>query len=153
MCTHAQAPTRELAVQIHNETKKFAKPLGIRVVAVYGGASISDQVRASEIVVIALLPTLPVCAPQIGALRTGAEIVVATPGRMIDILCANSGRVTNMARCTFVVMDEADRMFDMGFAPQIMMIIDNIRPDRQAYAGAGARARTGLTHNTTPPPL
>ena len=53
---------------------------------------------------------------------------------MIDILCANNGRVTNLRRCSYCVLDEADRMFDMGFAPQIMAIIDNMRPDRQVSA-------------------
>lgn len=50
---------------------------------------------------------------------------------MIDLLAANSGRVTNLQRVTYLVLDEADRMFDMGFEPQIMKIINNIRPDRQ----------------------
>ena len=50
---------------------------------------------------------------------------------MIDMLTANSGRVTNCRRCTFVVLDEADRMFDLGFEPQVMRILDNVRPDRQ----------------------
>ena len=104
------APTRELAVQIHTEVKKFCRPLGLRAAAVYGGASISEQ---------------------IAQLKGGAEIIVATPGRLIDILCANSGRVTNLTRTTMIVMDEADRMFDMGFEPQITKILDNIRPDRQ----------------------
>ncbi|CAG2161432.1 unnamed protein product [Oppiella nova] len=66
-----------------------------------------------------------------GELKPGAEIVVCTPGRMIDMLAANSGRVTNLRRCTYCVLDEADRMFDMGFEPQVMRIIDGIRPDRQ----------------------
>ncbi|KAH9419817.1 putative ATP-dependent RNA helicase ddx46 [Dermatophagoides pteronyssinus] len=103
-------PTRELATQIYSECRKFAKPLGLRVVAVYGGTPISEQ---------------------IGDLKPGAEIVVCTPGRMIDMLAANNGRVTNLRRCTYVVLDEADRMFDMGFEPQVMRIIDGIRPDRQ----------------------
>lgn len=58
-------------------------------------------------------------------------MIVCTPGRMIDMLAANSGRVTNLRRVTYVVLDEADRMFDMGFEPQVMRIIDNVRPDRQ----------------------
>ncbi|XP_054166811.1 probable ATP-dependent RNA helicase DDX46 [Oppia nitens] len=103
-------PTRELATQIWSECKKFAKPLNLRVVAVYGGTPISEQ---------------------IGELKPGAEIVVCTPGRMIDMLAANSGRVTNLRRCTYCVLDEADRMFDMGFEPQVMRIIDGVRPDRQ----------------------
>lgn len=56
---------------------------------------------------------------------------MCTPGRMIDLLAANSGRVTNLKRVTYVVLDEADRMFDMGFEPQVMKIIGNVRPDRQ----------------------
>ena len=51
-------------------------------------------------------------------MKRGAEIIVCTPGRMIDLLCANSGRVTNLKRVTYLVLDEADRMFDMGFEPQ-----------------------------------
>jgi len=70
-------------------------------------------------------------ADQIRHLKRGAEIVVCTPGRMIDILCANKGCVTNLRRVTALVLDEADRMFDMGFEPQIMRIINDIRPDRQ----------------------
>ena len=49
---------------------------------------------------------------------------------MIDMLAANSGRVTNLKRVTYIVLDEADRMFDMGFEPQVMRIVDNVRPDR-----------------------
>ncbi|EGC33045.1 hypothetical protein DICPUDRAFT_37328 [Dictyostelium purpureum] len=104
------SPTRELALQIFSECKKFTKNLGLRVACIYGGASISEQ---------------------IADLKRGADIVVCTPGRMIDILCANNRRITNLRRVTFLVLDEADRMFDMGFGPQIMCVIDNIRPDRQ----------------------
>jgi len=64
-------------------------------------------------------------------MKKGAEIIVCTPGRMIDLLTANSGRVTNLKRVTYLVLDEADRMFDMGFEPQVMKIVNNIRPDRQ----------------------
>lgn len=103
-------PTRELAVQIHRDCKPFLKMLGLRAVAAYGGAPIKDQ---------------------IAELKRGAEIVVATPGRMIDLLAANQGRVTNLKRASFLVLDEADRMFDMGFEPQVMKIFANARPDRQ----------------------
>jgi ATP-dependent RNA helicase DDX46/PRP5 len=103
-------PTRELAMQIHKEAKLFGKPLGVRSACCYGGSPISDQ---------------------IADLKRGAEIIVCTPGRMIDLLCANSGRVTNLYRVTYLVLDEADRMFDMGFEPQVMKIVNNIRPDRQ----------------------
>lgn len=104
------APARELAVQIHLEAKKFCRPLGLRCVAVYGGAGIGDQ---------------------IGELKRGAHIVVCTPGRMIDILTMQAGKLMSLSRVSFVVMDEADRMFDMGFEPQIKMILTNVRPDRQ----------------------
>ena len=97
-------PTRELATQITSECKKFAKYIGLHVVAVYGGTPISDQ---------------------ISELKPGCEIVVCTPGRMIDMLAVNSGRVTNLKRCTYLVLDEADRMFDMGFEPQVIVIILN----------------------------
>ncbi|KAL9094290.1 MAG: hypothetical protein Q9165_003430 [Trypethelium subeluteriae] len=104
------APTRELATQIHRDCRPFVKALGLRAVCAYGGAPIKDQ---------------------IAELKQGAEIIVATPGRIIDLLAANSGRVTNLRRVTYVVLDEADRMFDMGFEPQVMKLLNNIRPDRQ----------------------
>ncbi|KAF8558852.1 P-loop containing nucleoside triphosphate hydrolase protein [Imleria badia] len=103
-------PTRELAVQIHRECKPFLRVMNLRAVCAYGGSPIKDQ---------------------IAELKKGAEIIVCTPGRMIDLLTANSGRVTNLKRVTYVVLDEADRMFDMGFEPQVMKIVNNIRPDRQ----------------------
>jgi len=103
-------PTRELAVQIHRDCKAFLKTMGLRSVCAYGGAPISEQ---------------------ISELKRGAEIVVCTPGRMIDLLAANQGRVTNLKRVTYVVLDEADRMFDMGFEPQVMKIFANMRPDKQ----------------------
>ena len=68
---------------------------------------------------------------QIAELKRGAEIIVCTPGRMIDMLAANSGKVTNLRRVTYLVLDEADRMFDMGFEPQVRSICDHVRPDRQ----------------------
>lgn len=104
------APTRELVQQIHSDIKKFTKVMGLRCVPVYGGSGV---------------------AQQISELKRGAEIVVCTPGRMIDILCTSSGKITNLRRVTYLVMDEADRMFDMGFEPQITRIVQNIRPDRQ----------------------
>lgn len=79
-------PTRELATQITSECRKFTKYIGLKVVTVYGGTPISEQ---------------------IGELKSGAEIVVCTPGRMIDMLASNSGRVINLRRCTYLVIDEA----------------------------------------------
>ncbi|KAL2757519.1 hypothetical protein ACRALDRAFT_2039931 [Sodiomyces alcalophilus JCM 7366] len=103
-------PTRELAVQIHRDCKPFLRSMGLRAVCAYGGAPIRDQ---------------------IAELKRGAEIIVCTPGRMIDLLAANQGRVTNLRRASYVVLDEADRMFDMGFEPQVMKIFASMRPDRQ----------------------
>ncbi|KAF3056586.1 Pre-mRNA-processing ATP-dependent RNA helicase PRP5 [Daldinia childiae] len=103
-------PTRELATQIYRDCKPFLKSMNLRGVCAYGGAPIKDH---------------------IAELKRGAEIVVCTPGRMIDLLAANQGRVTNLKRVTYVVLDEADRMFDMGFEPQVMKIFANMRPDRQ----------------------
>lgn len=96
------APTRELCMQIGKDIKKFSKSLNLRAVCVYGGTGISEQ---------------------IAELKRGAEVVVCTPGRMIDMLAANSSRVTNLRRVTYIVLDEADRMFDMGFEPQVWVAI------------------------------
>ncbi|BGP20325.1 ATP-dependent RNA helicase dbp2 [Rhodosporidiobolus nylandii] len=101
------APTRELAVQIQEECTKFGSSSRIRNTCVYGGVPKGGQIRD---------------------LQRGSEIVIATPGRLIDML--ESGK-TNLRRVTYLVMDEADRMLDMGFEPQIRKILDQIRPDRQ----------------------
>lgn len=66
--------------------------------------------------------------PQIRDLQRGVEVVIATPGRLIDML---ESQKTNLRRVTYLVLDEADRMLDMGFEPQIRKIIGQIRPDRQ----------------------
>ena len=104
------APSRELVVQIHAEARRIARPLGLTATAIYGGAPVAEQ---------------------IGALKRGGEIVVATPGRLIDMLTLNQGRLISFSRVSYVVLDEADRMFDMGFEPQISRILGVIRPDRQ----------------------
>lgn len=101
------APTRELSQQIYNEAKKFGKVYNISVVCCYGGGSKWEQSKALEV---------------------GAEIVVATPGRMIDLV---KMKATNLERVTFLVLDEADRMFDMGFEPQVRSICNHVRPERQ----------------------
>jgi ATP-dependent RNA helicase DDX46/PRP5 len=128
------SPTRELATQIHKECKPFLRALGLRAVCAYGGAPIKDQ---------------------IADLKRGAEIVVCTPGRMIDLLAANSGRVTNLKRVTYVVLDEADRMFDMGFEPQVMKILANIRPDRQTvlFSATFPRQMEALARKTLNKPI
>ncbi|KAH0552279.1 ATP-dependent RNA helicase DDX42 [Cotesia glomerata] len=101
------APTRELSQQIFHEAKKFGKIYNIQVCCCYGGGSKWEQSQA---------------------LANGAEIVVATPGRMIDLV---KMKATSLSRVTFLVLDEADRMFDMGFEPQVRSICNHIRPDRQ----------------------
>lgn len=101
------APTRELAQQIQQVTTEFGYSAYIRNTCVFGGAPRGGQARDLE---------------------RGVEIVIATPGRLIDFL--ESGK-TNLNRCTYLVLDEADRMLDMGFEPQIRKIIQQIRPDRQ----------------------
>ena len=101
------APTRELAVQIQQEVAKFGKSSRIRNTCVYGGVPKGAQIRD---------------------LARGVEVCIATPGRLIDML--ESGK-TNLRRVTYLVLDEADRMLDMGFEPQIRKIIGQIRPDRQ----------------------
>uniref|UniRef100_A0A182YQA1 RNA helicase n=1 Tax=Anopheles stephensi TaxID=30069 RepID=A0A182YQA1_ANOST len=101
------APTRELAQQIKQVCDDFGRRMGIYNTCVFGGAS---------------------KYPQESDLRRGVEIVIATPGRLIDFL---ERETTNLRRCTYLVLDEADRMLDMGFEPQIRKIISQIRPDRQ----------------------
>ena len=96
------APTRELAVQIQQETAKFGTSSKIKHTCVYGGAPKGPQTRD---------------------LRSGVEIVIATPGRLIDML---DSRVTNLKRVTYLVLDEADRMLDMGFEPQIRKIVSQV---------------------------
>ncbi|XP_061830443.1 probable ATP-dependent RNA helicase DDX17 isoform X4 [Nerophis lumbriciformis] len=101
------APTRELAQQVQQVAHDYGKSSRIKSTCVYGGAP---------------------KGPQIRDLERGIEICIATPGRLIDFLEAGK---TNLERCTYLVLDEADRMLDMGFEPQIRKIVDQIRPDRQ----------------------
>lgn len=101
------APTRELAVQIKEECDKFGRSSEVKNTVVYGGVPKRHQ---------------------IADLRDGREIVIATPGRLIDHLTQGN---TNLKRVTYLVMDEADRMLDMGFEQQIRKICSQIRPDRQ----------------------
>jgi len=100
-------PTRELAQQVAQVATEFGTSSRIRNCCVYGGAP---------------------KGPQLRELERGAEICIATPGRLIDFLEAGK---TNLRRCTYLVLDEADRMLDMGFEPQIRKVVEQIRPDRQ----------------------
>lgn len=101
------APTRELAQQIQKVAHEFGSNTMIRNTCIFGGSPKGPQARDLE---------------------RGVEIVIATPGRLIDFLEKGT---TNLGRCTYLVLDEADRMLDMGFEPQIRKIIQQIRPDRQ----------------------
>ena len=101
------APTRELATQIHEEAVRFGHPCGVRTACVVGG-----------------VPQ----APQIHALRKCPELIIATPGRLCDML---SSRKTSLQRCTYLVLDEADRMLDLGFEPQIRQLLQHACAERQ----------------------
>ena len=103
-------PTRELATQICEEIRSFTNALSIETTCLFGGSNLGNQINE---------------------LKRGVDIAVATPARLIELLCLSNGKVTNLTRTTFVVLDEADRMFDLGFEPQISKIIRNIRPQRQ----------------------
>ena len=97
------APTRELAQQVQEVMHEFAMIVGMRTMCAFGGASKGPQARELE---------------------RGVDIVIATPGRLLDFLEANT---TNLFRCSYLVLDEADRMLDMGFEPQIRKIVEQIR--------------------------
>ncbi|KAA0183756.1 ATP-dependent RNA helicase DDX42 [Fasciolopsis buskii] len=101
------APTRELAQQIYTETKKLAKVYNLTVVCAYGGGSLWEQQKACE---------------------AGCEILICTPGRLIDLVKKKS---TNLRRTTYLVFDEADKMFNLGFEPQVRSIANHVRPGRQ----------------------
>jgi superfamily II DNA/RNA helicase len=101
------APTRELVSQIHEEARKFAYRSWVRPAVVYGGADIGQQIRQ---------------------LDRGCDLLSATPGRLVDLI--ERGRIS-LANVKYLVLDEADRMLDMGFEPQIRKIVSQIRPDRQ----------------------
>jgi ATP-dependent RNA helicase RhlE len=100
-------PTRELAEQIHDVIRVLAAGTKIRSVTIYGGVGAN---------------------PQITALRNGAEILVACPGRLLDLI--NQGHA-KMAHIEFLVLDEADRMFDMGFLPDVRRIVKAVPEKRQ----------------------
>jgi ATP-dependent RNA helicase DDX23/PRP28 len=106
------APTRELAQQIEIEAKKFATPLGFTCVSIVGGHSLEEQAYN---------------------LRDGAEIIIATPGRLVDCI---ERRVLVLSQCCYVIMDEADRMIDLGFEEPVNKILDalpvaNMKPDSE----------------------
>ncbi|MEU7104903.1 DEAD/DEAH box helicase [Streptomyces sp. NPDC046215] len=100
-------PTRELAQQVTDALTPYARALRLRMATVVGGMSIGRQA---------------------GALRTGAEVVVATPGRLKDLI---ERRDCRLDRVGITVLDEADQMADMGFMPQVTELLDQVRPEGQ----------------------
>lgn len=106
------APTRELALQIEEETLKFAQQLRIKTTSIIGG--VAHEIQSMK-------------------LRDGVEIVIATPGRLKESL---DNRYLVLSRCTYVVLDEADKMIDLGFEPVVQEILDympvsNVKPDSE----------------------
>jgi ATP-dependent RNA helicase DDX23/PRP28 len=136
------APTRELAQQIEIEAKKFATPLGFTCVSLVGGHSIEEQSFN---------------------MRDGAEIIIATPGRLVDCI---ERRVLVLSQCCYVIMDEADRMIDMGFEEPVNKILDalpvsNEKPDTDdaenavamsQHLGGKERYRQTMMYTATMPP-
>src|SRR5438552_6330034 len=118
------APTRELVVQIEENVRAYAKHLPLRMATVFGG--VSER-------------------PQIEALRCGVDLVVATPGRLIDLM---GQRVANLSGIEFLVLDEADRMLDMGFLPPIRQIVKALPKKRQTlmFSASLSREIEKLTH-------
>ena len=118
------APTRELVVQIEENVRAYGKHVPLRVATVFGG--VSER-------------------PQIEALRSGVDMVVATPGRLIDLM---QQRAANLSGVEFVVLDEADRMLDMGFLPPIRRIMKALPHKRQTlmFSASLSREIEALTH-------
>lgn len=130
------APTRELAQQIEIEAKKFTQPLGFNVVSIVGGHSIEEQAFS---------------------LRDGAEIIIATPGRLVDCI---ERRMLVLSQCCYVIMDEADRMIDLGFEEPVNKILDalpvtNEKPDTDEAENSRAmsqhRYRQTMMYTATMP--
>ena len=101
-------PTRELAIQVYESVKAYGKYIPLRCSAIYGGVDIE---------------------PQIKALRAGVEILVATPGRLIDHV---QQKTLTLGKLEILVLDEADRMLDMGFLPDIKRILTLLPAQRQS---------------------
>src|ERR1700752_4906427 len=118
------APTRELVVQIEENVRAYAKHVPLRMATVFGG--VSER-------------------PQIEALRSGVDLVVATPGRLIDLM---EQRAANLSGVEFLVLDEADRMLDMGFLPPIRRIVKALPQKRQTlmFSASLSREIEQLTH-------
>ncbi|CAG9318616.1 DBP2_2 [Blepharisma stoltei] len=119
------APTRELAVQTSEECILFGKSCGLSTLCIYGGTNRAGQLRE---------------------IQKGVQFMIATPGRLIDFV--ETGALS-LKRVTYLVLDEADRMLDMGFEPQIRKIVSQIRPDRQTlmFSATWPREVQGLAHD------
>ena len=100
-------PTRELAIQVYESVKTYGKHIALKPFVVYGGVNIN---------------------PQIAEMRKGVEILVATPGRLLDLM---GQKAVDLRQVQILVLDEADRMLDMGFIPDIKRIINTIPGSRQ----------------------
>jgi len=126
-CTRALiiAPTRELVVQIEENVRAYARHVPVRMTTVFGG--VSER-------------------PQIHALRSGVDIVIATPGRLLDLM---GQRCTDFSGLQFLVLDEADRMLDMGFLPSIRQIVRTLPQKRQTllFSATLSREIEALTHD------
>eukprot|EP01135_Chromosphaera_perkinsii_P004338 Nk52_evm5s278 gene=Nk52_evmTU5s278 len=124
-------PTRELAQQVYGEAKRVARLFDLRVVAVYGGESKWEQTQA---------------------IRAGADIVIATPGRLIDLV---KTKILYLQKVSFLVLDEADRMFDLGFEPQVKSIVANVRPDCQIalFSATFKKSVEALARNSLTDPV
>ncbi len=118
------APTRELVVQIEENVRAYAKHLPLRMATVFGG--VGER-------------------PQIEALRSGVDLVVATPGRLIDLMQQRHGDFSGLQ---FLILDEADRMLDMGFLPSIRQIVRAMPQKRQTllFSATLSREIESLTH-------
>jgi ATP-dependent RNA helicase RhlE len=117
------APTRELAAQIEENARAYGKHLPVRMASVFGG--VGEQ-------------------PQIRALRSGADIIIATPGRLLDLMGRGCANFTGLR---FLVLDEADRMLDMGFLPDIRRILRVLPAQRQTllFCATLSKEIEGLT--------
>jgi ATP-dependent RNA helicase RhlE len=118
------APTRELVVQIEENVRAYGRHLPLRAATVYGG--VSER-------------------PQIEALRSGVDLVVATPGRLLDLM---GRRLCDFSGLNFLVLDEADRMLDMGFLPDIRRIVKGLPAQRQTllFSATLSREIEAITH-------
>jgi len=118
------APTRELAVQIEENVRVYAKHLPLTVATVFGGVGEHPQMRA---------------------LREGTEVIIACPGRLLDLM---GRRCADFSQLQFLVLDEADRMLDMGFLPSIKRIVQQLPKRRQTllFSATLSREIEALTH-------